>query len=165
MIIYGPHRNLPQLTSILPWQMDSQFTFLRTPQRSTTQVFVSTTMMANNGQSERLWRQHASDLIWTVSHRFSYTEVLLHSQLCRHGWLHFTEDELIDQANILIIWSFSDFLARRLANIETSTFWADARQSFYYLCYPNILDLGTNQKGWFLNIGLWMHLTDSQGLN
>ena len=74
----------------------------------------------------------------------------------------YPEDELFDQANILIIRSFPDFLARRLAGIETSTSGQTPDKFSNIYAIPDILDLGTKEKGRFLNIGLWMQPTDSR---
>ena len=74
----------------------------------------------------------------------------------------YPEDELFDQANILIIRSFPDFLARRLANIEASSSGQTPDKFSNIYAIPNILDLDTKQKGRFLNIGLWMQPTDSR---
>jgi hypothetical protein len=73
----------------------------------------------------------------------------------------YPEDELFDQNNILIIRSFPDFLARRLAGIDASTSETPDKFSDIY-AIPNIQDLGTKQKGRFFNIGLWMQPTDSR---
>ena len=73
----------------------------------------------------------------------------------------YPEDELFDQNNILIIRSFPDFLARRLAGIDASTSETPDKFSDIY-AIPNIQDLGTKQKGRFSNIGLWMQPTDSR---
>ena len=74
----------------------------------------------------------------------------------------YPEDELFDQANILIIRSFPDFLASRLASIETSTSGQTPDKFSNIYAIPNIVDLDTKQKGRFLNIGLWMQPTDSR---
>jgi hypothetical protein len=74
----------------------------------------------------------------------------------------YPEDELFDQDNILIIRSFPDFMARRLASIETSTSGQTPDKFSNIYTIPNILDLDTKQKGRFLNIGLWMQPTDSR---
>jgi hypothetical protein len=61
----------------------------------------------------------------------------------------YLEDELFDQANILIIRSFPDFMARRLASIETSTSGQTRTPDKFSNIYaiPNILELDTKQKG------------------
>lgn len=118
-----------------------------------------------------------------MSHRFTQSEILFHSLThheCRDSYPPYgfyilnrvgmddyisrlyPEDELFDQANILIIRSFPDFLARRLASIETSTSGQTPDKFSNIYAIPNILDLGTKQKGRFLNIGLWMQPTDSR---
>ena len=74
----------------------------------------------------------------------------------------YPEDELFDQANFLIIRSFPDFLARRLASIETSTSGQTPDKFSNIYAIPNILDMSKKQKGRFLNIGLWMQPTDSR---
>ena len=74
----------------------------------------------------------------------------------------YPEDELFDQANILIIRSFPDFLARRLASIETSTSGQTPDKFSNIYAIPNALDLSTKEKGRFINIGLWMQPTNSR---
>ena len=74
----------------------------------------------------------------------------------------YPEDETFDQGNILIIRSYPDFLARRLASIEASTSGQTPDKFSDIYAIPNIDDLSTKQKGRSLNIGLWMQPTDSR---
>lgn len=74
----------------------------------------------------------------------------------------YPEDETFQQGNILIIRSFPDFLARRLASIEASTSGQTPDKFSDIYAIPNIEELSTKQKGRFLNIGLWMQPTDSR---
>ena len=143
-------------------------------------MFASTTMTASNGQSTATkaacFYLNGEPQIQSFGNPFS---TLSHHE-CRDAYPPYgfyilnrvgmddyisrlyPEDELFDQANILIIRSFPDFLARRLASIETSTSGQTPDKFSNIYAIPNILDLGTKQKGRFLNIGLWMQPTDSR---
>ena len=143
-------------------------------------MFASTTMMANNGQSTVMkaacsyLNGEPTDSVdrksfSTVSHhdcRDSYPPygfyILNRVGMDDYISRLYPEDELFDQANILIIRSFPDFMARRLASIETSTSGQTPDKFSNIYAIPNILDLDTKQKGRFLNIGLWMQPTDSR---
>lgn len=72
------------------------------------------------------------------------------------------EDEIYNQGNILILRSYPDFLAQRLASIETSTSGQTPDKFSHIYAIPNIENLGPKQKGRSLNIGLWMQPTDSR---
>jgi hypothetical protein len=139
-------------------------------------MFVSTTTTANNGQSTVM--KAACSYLNGEPRMQSFGNQSHHE--CRDAYPPYgfyilnrvgmddyisrlyPEDELFDQANILIIRSFPDFLARRLASIETSTSGQTPDKFSNIYAIPNIVDLGTKQKGRFLNIGLWMQPTDSR---
>ncbi|KAF8799733.1 hypothetical protein BYT27DRAFT_7217468 [Phlegmacium glaucopus] len=74
----------------------------------------------------------------------------------------YPEDEIFVSNNILILRSYPDFLARRLAKIEASTSGQTPDKFSEIYAIPNIEDLGPNDKGRSFNIGLWMQPTDSR---
>jgi hypothetical protein len=140
-------------------------------------MFVSTTMMANSGQSTDMKAAcsylNGEPQIYSIVNPFfilSYSNAYppygfyILNRVGMDDYISrlYPEDELFDQDNILIIRSFPDFLARRLASIDASTTGQTPDKFSDIYAIPNIQDLGTKQKGRFFNIGLWMQPTDSR---
>ena len=140
-------------------------------------MFVSTIMMVNSGQStamkvvcsclngEPLIKIQVFIILTCNEYRNAYPPygfyILNRVGMDDYISRLYPEDEIFHQGSILIMRSFPDFLARRLASIESSSGQTPDKFSDIY-AIPNIEDLSTKQKGRFFNIGLWMQPTESR---